>query len=136
MDLPLRHPQASVPPSAVVFDPELALSRCADSPEMVRKMIQYFFDEVDNLLPQMRGSLAQGNLVEVGRRGHRMKGTVSYLAAEPATRAAQRVEQFCEFIGGTPADAEEAINTLQRECLVLKAALTKHLRTAGRNESD
>ena len=43
-------------------------------------MIQCFFDEVDNLLPKMRAALEKGDLEEVGRLGHRMKGTVVYLA--------------------------------------------------------
>jgi PAS domain S-box-containing protein len=120
---------AETSPSAapIVFQPALALSRCADNPEMVRKMIQYFLDDVENLLPLMRAALDKGQLVEVGRYGHRMKGTVSYLGAEPAAQAAQRVEQFCERNEGPPAEVEEAVGVLQRECLALKAALAEHL---------
>ena len=55
---------------------------------MVREMIQCFFDEVDNLFPQMRAALEKGDLAEVGRLGHRMKGTVVYLGAQPAKEAA------------------------------------------------
>ena len=79
-------PQAT----ALVFNPEEALTRCFNSDDMVREMIQCFFDEVDNLFPQMRAALEKGDLVEVGRLGHRMKGTVVYLGAEPAKEAALR----------------------------------------------
>ena len=112
-------PQAPVP----VFDPEEALARCFNSQDMVREMIQCFFDEVDNLFPQMRAALEKGDLVEVGRLGHRMKGTVVYLGAEPAKEAALRVERFCKSSGGTPSEAEEAVNALEHECIALKAAL-------------
>ena len=81
---------------SAVFNPEEALSRCFDSQDMVREMIQCFFDEVDNLFPQMRAALEKGDLGEVGRLGHRMKGTVVYLGAEPAEEAALRVERFCK----------------------------------------
>ncbi len=89
-------------------------------------MIGCFFDDVDNVLPQMCAALETGNLVEVGRLGHRMKGTLLYLGAQPAEEAAQDVERFCKSSGGTPAEAEEAVNALEHECTLLKAALVKH----------
>ena len=115
-------PQAT----AVAFNTDEALAHCFNSTDMVREMIQCFFDEVDNSFPQMRAALEQGDLVEVGRLGHRMKGTVVYLGAEPAKQAALRVERFCKSSGGTAAEAEEAINALEHECIALKAALCKH----------
>jgi PAS domain S-box-containing protein len=109
-----------------VFNLEEALSRCFNNANMVREMIQCFQDEVTNLFPQMRAALEQGDLGEVGRLGHRIKGTVVYLGAHPAKEAAVRVERFGESTGGTPSDAEEAINALEHECFALKAALARH----------
>jgi HPt (histidine-containing phosphotransfer) domain-containing protein len=97
---------------------------------MVWKMIECFFDDVDTLFPQMRTALEEGDLVRVGQLGHRMKGTVIYLAAQTAKEAALGVERFCEPGGGVLAEAGDAIDALQRECLVLKAALTEHLLAA------
>jgi PAS domain S-box-containing protein len=120
-------PAATTPQATVaVFNPEEAIARCFNSRDMVREMIQCFFDEVGNLFPQMRAALEKGDLVEVGRLGHRMKGTVVYLGAQPAKEAALRVERFCKSIGGTPSEAEDAINALEHECIVLKAALSVH----------
>jgi CheY-like chemotaxis protein len=116
-------------PAAVVFDHELALKRCVNSPTMLRDMIQCFRDEVDNLLPQMRAALRKGDLVEVGRLGHRMKGTVVYLGAEPARGAAIAVERF-ERLAGEQDEVERAVTALERECLVLKAAMGEHPRAA------
>ncbi len=67
------------PPAACVFDPELALRRCFNNRNMLGEMIQFFFGEADILFPQMRAALEKGNLAEVGRLGHRMKGTTTYL---------------------------------------------------------
>jgi len=111
---------------ALVLNPEEALSRCFNSEDMVREMMQCFLDEVDNLFPQMRAALRKGDLEEVGRLGHRMKGTVVYLGAQPAKEAALRVERFCKSSGGTPAEAEESINALEQECMVLRIALAEH----------
>jgi CheY-like chemotaxis protein len=111
---------------AAVFDADAAITQCFNSRDMVREMIQCFYDEVASLFPQMRAALAQGDLAEVGRLGHRMKGTVAYLGAQPAKEAALRVERFCLPSGGTAAEAEQSVDAFQRECLALKAVLQEH----------
>jgi HPt (histidine-containing phosphotransfer) domain-containing protein len=103
---------------------------------MVREMIGCFVDEVDHLFPQMRAALEKGDLVEVGRLGHRMKGTVVYLGAEPAKQAALRVEQFCTCDDGTLSEAEKAVNILERECILLRTALTEHPLAADPKQCD
>jgi len=118
----IPNPQSPIP----VFDPEEALSRCFNSEDMVQEMIEGFCDEVDHVFPQMRTALERGDLAEVGRLGHRMKGTVVYLGAQPAKEAALRVERFGRSSGGTPSEAAEAVNALEHACMVLKAALAEH----------
>ena len=90
---------------------------------MVAEMIHCFLADADSLLPQMRAAIEKGDLQEVGRLGHRLKGTVVYLGAEPAREAALRVERFCKSSGGTRSEAEAAVAALEHECLVLQAAL-------------
>jgi len=123
---PPGEPEPPSPPAAVVFDPEEALTRCFNSRKMVHDMIRCFFDEEQSLFPEMRAALAQGDLAEVGRLGHRMKGTVVYLGAAPAVDAAQRVERFCTSSDGAASEAEEAIDALERACRALRAALAEH----------
>ncbi len=128
----------ALPPSGcVVFDPDEAQSRCFGNMNMVRSMIQHFYEEVENLLPQMREALAAGDLVRTGELAHRMKGTLIYLAAEPATQAAVAVERF-EAGDGNPGEADPAVNSLERECLALKAVLIAHslANKLARDESD
>jgi PAS domain S-box-containing protein len=124
------------PATTVIFDPDEALSRCFNSPDMAREMSQCFFDEVDNSFPQMRAALARGDLVEVGRLGHRMKGTLVYLGARSAKEAALRVERFSSPGGGTQAEAEATINALEHECIALKAALCGHSLAAESKRGD
>ena len=111
--------------TAIVFDPEEANKRCFNDKGLLREMIQYFFDEVDNLFPQMRAALEKGDIVEVSRHGHRLKGTIAYLGAQQALRAALSVEQLCKT-SGTPSEAEDAVKLLEHVCLMLKAALSEH----------
>jgi PAS domain S-box-containing protein len=124
--------ETSPPSPAAVFDPDEALARCFHSRKMMGEMIECFFDEMESLLPQMRAALDKGDLAELGRLGHRMKGTVAYLGAQPAREAALRVERFCTSGGGTPREAEQSVNVLERECAALKAALNDHRRAAER----
>ena len=65
-----------------------------------------------------------------------MKGTVVYLGAKPAEEAALRVERFGRSSGGTPSEAEEAVNALEQECLALKAALAGHPLIASPKQGD
>ncbi|MHB0955452.1 MAG: response regulator [Pirellulaceae bacterium] len=123
-----RSPQTA----ASSFNPDEALTRCFHSTEMVRTMIECFFDEAESLLPQMRAALHKGDLIDVGRLGHRLKGTVVYLGAKRAKEAAYRVEQLgmCNAATASEAEVQEAVKALEHECKVLKAALKKHLRAA------
>ena len=59
-----------------------------------------------------------------------MKGTVVYLGADPASAAAIAVERF-ERHAGEQAEVEEAVTALERECQVLKTALSQHLLAVG-----
>ena len=46
--------ETSLQATAVVFNADEALAHCFNSADMVREMIQCFFDEVDNSFPKMR----------------------------------------------------------------------------------
>ena len=123
------------PPAAVVFDPELALKRCLDKLELLQEMIAHFFKDTDSLLPQIRAALQKSDLVEVGRLGHRLKGTIVHLGAVAAGEAAKRVERF-HCGGGQQAEAEEAVRAFERECEVLKQALTEYQATTSSMQGD
>lgn len=122
-------PRASRPPlyaTTVVFDPDEALAQCFGSSAMLTEMIQSFFDDVRDLLGQLRAALEAGDLIQVGQLGHRMKGTIIYLGAAHAKDAARRVEEFAFEAGGTPDEAESAVRALECECKLLKEALLNY----------
>ena len=70
------------------------------------------------------------DFLEVRNLGHRLAGTLAYLAAEPARQAARRMERV-GVSGGGQAEAEEAVATLERECRALRNALAEHQAAAG-----
>jgi HPt (histidine-containing phosphotransfer) domain-containing protein len=107
-----------------VFNEDVAVERCFRSRKMLRQMIRCFLKDADALLPQMRAALQVGDFTEVGRLGHRLKGTVVYLGAERATAAALAVEHF-EHCPGEPAEAEVAIRLCEQECQTLRTALAE-----------
>jgi HPt (histidine-containing phosphotransfer) domain-containing protein len=88
---------------------------------MLREMIDCFLGETRTLFPQIRAALQKGDLAEVGRLAHRLKGTIVHLGAEPATEAAARVERFGRP-GGRQAEAEASVRAMERECHALEAA--------------
>jgi signal transduction histidine kinase len=108
--------------TASILDLDLATRRCCDNKEMLQQMISYFFQECDTLFPQMRAALQQGDLSELGRLGHRLKGTLVYLGAEPAREAAGSLERF-EIDGGDAANARAVLDLLEERCEALKREL-------------
>ena len=130
-DLAISSPtEPTSPLASAVFDPELALKRCLNKPDLLQEMIGFFFTDSDGLLPQMRAALQKGDLAEVGRLGHRLKGTVTHVGAEAAREAALSVEGFM-LHAGEQAEAEEAVSAFERECEVLRAALTEYQATTS-----
>jgi PAS domain S-box-containing protein len=118
------------PPDVGIFDPELALQQCLSKRDLLQDMIAIFFKDADKFLPQMRAALTKGELSEVGRLAHQLKGTLGHIAAEQARAAAERAEHFLLHTG-EQAEAEEAVTTLERECAVLKPALAAYQAAAN-----
>ena len=110
-------------PAATVFDPEVALKLCLNKPDLLQRMIGLLSKDMDTFLPKMRVALQNGDLAEVGRLGHRLKGSVSHVGAEAAREAALRLEHL-PLHAGDRAEAEEAVRRFERECELLRAALT------------
>ncbi len=106
---------------AVDFDLNDALTRCrAVFPDMVES----FMSDADRLMAEMRAALGRGDALQASRLAHRLKGSVAYLGAQPATEAARRVEEL--GYAGQTAGLEEAIRELGLRVDRLKAALAPH----------
>jgi HPt (histidine-containing phosphotransfer) domain-containing protein len=118
------------PIKPLLFDAEAALQRCFDNSEMLADMVRFFLTEADGSITQINTALREGDLKAVADLGHRLKGTLVYLAAEPATKTAERLEQL-DCPGTSAADAEQAVDALNRQCAALKSVLSRHPLTIG-----
>jgi HPt (histidine-containing phosphotransfer) domain-containing protein len=117
-------------PDASVFSFEKAISHCFSRQEMFQAMVEFFFNDIEQLFPEMRSALETGDLVNVGELGHRLKGTVVFLGAHRATEAAARVEQFARS-GGEMSEEEKAVSILEQECATLAQALAAYREVAS-----
>jgi HPt (histidine-containing phosphotransfer) domain-containing protein len=115
-------PVAQLPPELLpAYDPDEALRRCYDNPELVQEMARSLFDEADQLLEELRRGARDRDAIALERVAHRLRGTTVYLGAKPAAGASLRVEQI--GASGDLATASDAIDALERELVRLKAAL-------------
>ena len=120
-------PASSVSFSAEVkvFDRDEALKRCFGNRETLKEMMDFFPKESMELLGKMHSALDQGDLAETGRAAHRLKGSVVYLGAQPATEAAIKIEQASK--SGNLMEACQAILELEHEVELLKKALASDI---------
>ncbi len=105
----------------LAFDYESALARLDGKEELFRDMVQFFDEDVTDLLTTLRYGLVAGNSKEVTRAAHSLKGLVASLSAEPARSAAQAVEEASR--SGGSADLKPLVAELERQIAILKEAL-------------
>lgn len=122
---PVESPEAENILDSTIFDPKLAVKRCFNNKKMLKEMIQCFFDEMETVFTKVYETFEKDDLLEVGRLGHGIKGTVAYLGAQQAMDSAIALERYC--LGGEPDNVLENIKKCQHECEVLKDILNKYL---------
>ena len=107
-----------------LFDMEDAVGKCYGNRNMFQEMVGCFFDEADALLTKLRAVLDRGEASVLADTAHRLRGTIVYLGARPASESARRVEQIGR--SGELAVAGEAMESLAKEIQRLKEALAPH----------
>ena len=76
-----------------VFDLKEAVGRCFGKHEFFLEMVACFFSEKDESLRSLQEACRQENTEEVRSIAHRMKNTIVYLGAKPATQAIIELEK-------------------------------------------
>ena len=107
-----------------------------NSNEMVREMIECFLCEMDNLFPQMRAALekARPSRSRPSRTPYEGNRSLPWGTPYQGSRTARGT--ILQVERRHPAEAEEAVNVLEHECMVLKAALTEHPLAAKPKQDD
>ncbi|MEN6448900.1 MAG: PAS domain S-box protein [Thermoguttaceae bacterium] len=113
------------PPDRRTFDPPTAMRHCLGKPQLLAQMVRFFLDDVDNALPQIESALQRRDIPELERLVHRLKGTVSHLAADRATQAAERAQRLCHIEPDSD-EIESAVHTLEQECRTLASAVVRY----------
>jgi HPt (histidine-containing phosphotransfer) domain-containing protein len=103
------------------FDLDDAQARCRN---LFPDMVEFFFAEADVLLGQIRAAAGKGEVAEVARLAHRLKGSVAYLGAAPATEACARLEEL--GYAGPSAEMDALVRELGARIERLQAALAPH----------
>jgi HPt (histidine-containing phosphotransfer) domain-containing protein len=87
------------PPEPIVNVAEL-LARVDNDAELLRELIAIFKIEFPRHLCALREAIGQGNLKNVQRSGHTLRGMLSNLGATRAAAAAARLEQLGDSSDG------------------------------------
>ena len=109
---------------AAVFDLDEAVSKCFRRYELFQEMVGFLYCETDSLLKEMHAAIVSGDGTVLANAAHRLKGTVAYLAAEPALAATRSVEDLGR--SGDLSAASAALERLALELDRLKEALREH----------
>ena len=108
------------------FDLDEAVKRCFGKYDFFQDMAGGFFEEADDLLRSMRENRLRGNMEAVRSAAHRLKNTLIYLGAEPASAAVVEVESAAA--SGKLDILDAALRDLERQLEVLKKLLAPHRR--------
>jgi HPt (histidine-containing phosphotransfer) domain-containing protein len=108
------------------FDLDDARARCQN---LFGELVEIFFAEVDGLMGVLRAAAGEGEIAEVARLAHRLKGSVAYLGAAPATATCARLEELGR--GRPPGEMDGLILALGPQIERLKAALAPHRAPPG-----
>jgi HPt (histidine-containing phosphotransfer) domain-containing protein len=103
------------------FDLDDARARCQ---HLFHDMVEFFFAEADVLLGQIRAAADKGEAAEVARLAHRLKGSVAYLGAAPATETCAQLEELGR--AGPSAEMDALVGELGPRIERLQAALAPH----------
>ena len=103
------------------FDAAAALERLDGDEELFAALIEVFHQDSAELLERLSANLAEGNLREVERAAHSLKGLTANFDARRATEAAFQIEQMAR--GGAASGYEPRVQELGRQIAELRTAL-------------
>jgi HPt (histidine-containing phosphotransfer) domain-containing protein len=84
----------SAMPTSDLYSLQQALERVGGDFQTVCELIEIFEDECPKLKKLVRDSIASGDIKELQRAAHTIKGSVDVFGAKPAREAAWRVESL------------------------------------------
>lgn len=80
-------------PIAPFIDFQELLDRVDNDRQLLYELFSIFKDDFPGSLAKLRDAVTRGDLAEIARLSHTLKGTLGNLAADPAMNSAARLEQ-------------------------------------------
>ncbi len=109
--------------STCCFDAAAALERLDGDEELFTALIDIFQQDSVDLAERLSASLATGNIREVERAAHSLKGLAANFDAKGATEAAARIEEMAR--NRTITGIEPLVHRLELRLEELRAALRR-----------
>jgi CheY-like chemotaxis protein len=106
----------------VVFDEQMLRERVDHSDSLLRELIKLFQADHKRLLGELRDAVRAEDACSLERAAHSLRGAAAAFAAEPASRAALRLEILGREKRMT--EAQQAYDLLEREVQKLEQALS------------
>ncbi|MEQ9409333.1 MAG: response regulator [Fuerstiella sp.] len=78
-----------------LWQPDVALKRMGEDTEILASMIEYFLQDVPELLQQLQKKVANGDATEATRLAHSLKGLCANFEARDTTKLARDIEARC-----------------------------------------
>ena len=114
----------SVPPEETpkeVLDDALLMSRVDNDPQLLRDLVDLFFEECPRLMDEIRVALEKKDAKAAERGAHGLRGSAGNLAANLASEAALKLERLVQ--AGDWMHAESGLQELEGQIERLKPAL-------------
>jgi two-component system sensor histidine kinase/response regulator len=112
----------------VSMDMASVLSRVGGNVALLKVMVELFFEELPEMLSNLRAAVTAGDAHAIERAAHKLKGCLGNFAAHPSVEAASKLELFGR--DGSLSNAEAAYAELEKEINHLKSAMAD-LRNVG-----
>jgi two-component system, sensor histidine kinase and response regulator len=112
-----------------VFDRAVALERLGGSVELFQQLIVMYGEDAPRLWDELRSGAAQGDVEQLKRAAHTLKGLAANFEAKPAAEAAFRVEQLAQR--GDLAAAVENVPEMESQFERLQLALDRQIASAS-----
>jgi len=107
-----------------VFDRQAALTRMGGDESLFGDLAQFFHEDTPALLEEIRSGLNTGDIEQVSRGAHSLKGLAANFDAHAASEAALHVEQLAR--DGESDKLENAVEILESEIQRLNDALAPY----------
>lgn len=101
------------PTQRTVWNRAEAIERLGGDEDLFQELCQIFLEESPKLLRELKDALAMGNVEDVMRAAHSIKGETGYLSAPEAMAVARQLEDMAR--SNSLAAAGELVGVLERE---------------------